>query len=453
MTEKPKIIKRVSQIKRRAIIKEFSFDQQDLPRQLTDALNMYHQSSWDAYKNLPFPSRKEEPWRRTDIRALAIDKFRRIEQFSKSDFAALDEQYLQPFKDGKYAGQIILNGNDIQQILSAEAAGKGVLYTDFRSAEENNSQLLSTLLGEIIQAEDGKFAALASALGQHGVFLYVPKHVVIEAPFHSLIWGAPAFSATLTHIFVWLEEGASVTFVHESASPTFLESAQAFHSGIVELHVGEGAKLNFIELQSWGEHVWSFSHERAQVLRDGRLDWIFGAIGTRLSKNFSDIDLLGAGARARMTGFYFCDAHQHLDHDTQQNHLAPYTTSDLLYKGALFGSSRSVWQGMIYVAPNAMRTDGYQGNKNLILSKEARVDSIPGLEILTDDVRCSHGATVGRIDENELFYMQSRGIPKREAERLIVKGFFSEILDRIPINLIRERFERAIDRKMVNRES
>jgi len=413
MTEKPKIIKRVSQIKRRAIIKEFSFDQQDLPRQLTDALNMYHQSSWDAYKNLPFPSRKEEPWRRTDIRALAIDKFRRIEQFSKSDFAALDEQYLQPFKDGKYAGQIILNGNDIQQILSAEAAGKGVLYTDFRSAEENNSQLLSTLLGEIIQAEDGKFAAF----------------------------------------FVWLEEGASVTFVHESASPTFLESAQAFHSGIVELHVGEGAKLNFIELQSWGEHVWSFSHERAQVLRDGRLDWIFGAIGTRLSKNFSDIDLLGAGARARMTGFYFCDAHQHLDHDTQQNHLAPYTASDLLYKGALFGSSRSVWQGMIYVAPNAMRTDGYQGNKNLILSKEARVDSIPGLEILTDDVRCSHGATVGRIDENELFYMQSRGIPKREAERLIVKGFFSEILDRIPINLIRERFERAIDRKMVNRES
>jgi len=453
MTEKPKIIKRVSQIKRRAVIKEFSFDQQDLPRQLTDALNMYHQSSWDAYKNLPFPSRKEEPWRRTDIRALAIDKFCRIEQLSKSDFTTPDGQYLKPFKDENYAGQIILNGNDIQQTLSADAAEKGVLYTDFRSAEENNPQLLSDLLGKIVQAKDGKFAALASALGQHGVFLYVPKYVVIEAPFYSLVWGAPAFSATLSHIFVWLEEGASVTFVHESASPTFLESEQAFHSGVVELHVGEDAKLNFIELQSWGEHVWSFSHERAQVSRNGMLDWVFGAIGTRLSKCFSDIDLLGPGARARMTGFYFCDDHQHLDHDTQQNHLAPYTTSDLLYKGALFGSSRSVWQGMIYVAPNAVKTDGYQSNKNLVLSKKARADSIPGLEILADDVRCSHGATVGRIDENELFYIQSRGIPKREAEKFIVKGFFNEILDRIPMHLIRERFEQAIDRKMVNRES
>ncbi|MFH1446650.1 MAG: Fe-S cluster assembly protein SufD, partial [Chloroflexota bacterium] len=360
---------------------------------------------------------------------------------------------LKPLKDENYAGQIILNGDDIQQTLSAEVVEKDVLYTDFRSAEENNPQLISNLLGKIVQAKDGKFAALASALGQYGVFLYVPKHVVIEAPFHSLIWGAPAFSATLSHIFVWLEEGASITFVHESASPTFLESEQAFHSGVVELHVGKGAKLNFIELQSWGEHVWSFSHERARVSHDGTLDWVFGAIGTRLSKNFSDIDLLEPGARARMTGFYFCDGHQHLDHDTQQNHLAPHTTSDLLFKGALFGSSRSVWQGMIYVAPKAVKTDGYQSNKNLILSKKARADSIPGLEILADDVRCSHGATVSRIDENALFYIQSRGIPKREAEKLIVKGFFSEILDRIPMNLIRERFEQAIDRKMVNRES
>jgi Fe-S cluster assembly protein SufD len=219
------------------------------------------------------------------------------------------------------------------------------------------------------------------------------------------------------------------------------------HAGIVEIKVGDGASLKFVELQSWGRHVWNFSHERLSVGRDASVDWIFGAVGSRLTKNFSELDLVGEGATGRMSGFYFADGVQHLDHDTQQNHLAPHTTSDLLFKGALKGQSRSVWQGMIYVAPGAQKTDGYQANRNLILSSAARADSIPGLEILADDVRCTHGATVGKLEQEPLFYIKSRGIPEREAERLIVEGFFDPIMQRIPFEGVRARFQQAIHEK------
>ncbi len=253
-------------------------------------------------------------------------------------------------------------------------------------------------------------------------------------------------------MLVVLEEGASATFVHETASPGE-PGGHALHAGIVELLLGAGAHLTFVELQTWGAHVWNITHERATVGRDGRLDWIFGAVGSRLTKNFSELNLAGQGAEGRMSGFYLADGTQHLDHDTQQNHLAPHTTSDLLYKGALVGRSRSVWQGMIYVAPGAQKADGYQANRNLMLSPRARADSIPGLEILADDVRCTHGATVGQLEEEPVYYLMSRGLPRREAERILVDGFFAPIMDRIPFEGVRARFERLIDDKLTMRES
>lgn len=240
---------------------------------------------------------------------------------------------------------------------------------------------------------------------------------------------------------------ASLTYVHEMASPTEAEG-QALHAGTVEISVGDGGRLTFVELQNWGEHVWNFTHERAQVGRDGNLDWIFGAVGSHLTKNFSELDLIGEGSSGRMSGFYIAGGVQHFDHDTQQNHRAPNTTSDLLFKGALTEHSRSVWQGMIYVAPGAQKTDGYQANRNLILSRQARADSIPGLEILADDVRCTHGATVGQLEEEPIFYLMSRGLPRPEAERLVVDGFFAPIMQRIPFEGVRERFARMIDSKL-----
>jgi Fe-S cluster assembly protein SufD len=338
---------------------------------------------------------------------------------------------------------VLLLPDQVSKYLSPELADKGVIFTDLATAEREYPDLLQKVLGQVVKPEEGKFAAMAASLSRAGIFIYVPAGVQVEEPLHSVLWGPGANLAYFSHILIRVEDGASVTFVHEASSPTEAHG-QTLHAGIVEIQVGDNAHLNFVELQSWGEHVWNFSHERAQVGRDATLDWIFGALGSHLTKNFSELDLVGQGATGRMSGFYFTDGVQHLDHDTQQNHHAPNTTSDLLFKGALKDRSRSVWQGMIYVAPGAQKTDGYQANRNLVLSRKARADSIPGLEIMADDVRCTHGATVGKIDPDQVYYLRSRGIPYEDAERLIVEGFFDPIMQRISFEGVRSRFQQAI---------
>jgi Fe-S cluster assembly protein SufD len=219
---------------------------------------------------------------------------------------------------------------------------------------------------------------------------------------------------------------------------------QALHNGVIELLVQDGAQLRFATVQNWGRDVWQLTHERALVGRDAQLDWVVGSFGSRLTKSFQTAELDGQGANVRMSGLFFADSNQHLDLDTQQNHNQADTTSDLLYKGALKGKARSVWQGMIKVLPGAQRTNGYQANRNLILQKSARADSIPGLEIEADDVRCTHGATVGQLDPDEIFYLMSRGLQRDEAERLIVNGFFAPLMERIPLDSVRERLSAAI---------
>jgi Fe-S cluster assembly protein SufD len=391
------------------------------------------------------PSITEEAWRRTDLHLLPADTFHLPESGAFNQLTPVPEDLLRPLTAERHGGQVILLPGGSRTSLDPELVRKNVLFTDLRTALVENPGLVASMAGELVRPEEGKFAALAGALSQNGVVLYVPKGVTVEQPLNSLLWGPGGGLAHVSHILVWVDDGASVTYVHEAASPD--ESEASMHAGIVEIKVGDGASLKFVELQSWGRHVWNFSHERLSVGRAATVDWIFGAVGSHLTKNFSELDLVGEGATGRMSGFYFADGNQHLDHDTQQNHLAQHTTSDLLFKGALKGHSRSVWQGMIYVAPGAQKTDGYQANRNLILSPDARADSIPGLEILADDVRCTHGATVGKLEQEPLFYLKSRGIPEKEAERLIVEGFFDPIMQRIPFEGVRARFQQAIHEK------
>jgi Fe-S cluster assembly protein SufD len=444
MQEKPKVV--VSKSRRTdAAAKDFSFTRADIPAS-QNGLASFRNSAWEAFKKHAFPSTLDEAWRRTDLRLLPASDFKLPIQGAFEDLPVVPEELLKPLTGEKHGGQITLLPGGSQVHLDEVLAKKGVVFTDIRTAERDHADLLKKLIGQIVKPQDGKFAALTSALAGNGVLLYVPKNVTVEAPLHSVLWGPGANLAHFSHLIVFVEDGASVTYVHEAASPN--DSSQAIHAGIVEIHVGAGANLRFVELQSWGRNVWNFSHERARVDRDGNLDWIFGAVGSRLTKNFSDLDLAGEGAQGRMSGFYFTDGSQHLDHDTQQNHLAPHTTSDLLFKGALKGNSRSVWQGMIYVAPGAQKTDGYQANRNLVLDDRARADSIPGLEILADDVRCTHGATVGKLEKEPLFYLRSRGIPLEEAEKLVVEGFFDPIMQRIPFEGVRERFQQAIHNKL-----
>ncbi len=431
--------------KRVAASRKFNFTPEMVAALSDGALDSYRADAWDAFNNIPLPSTSEEAWRRTDLRKLPVDKFQLPAEGAFKDLASVPEELLKPLVGEQHGGQIVLLPGGGRASLAPELLRKGVVFTDLKTASREYPDLLKKLAGKTVRAEDGKFAALAAALSQNGVLLYIPKGVQVEEPLHSILWGAGADLAHLSHILVWVDEGASVTYVHESASPD--EDAASMHAGLVEIIVSDNANLRFVELQSWGKHVWNFSHERVSVGRDANLDWVFGAVGSRLTKNFSDIDLVGAGAASQMSGFYFTDGNQHLDHDTQQNHLVPHTSSDLLFKGALKGESRSVWQGMIYVAPGAQKTDGYQANRNLILSKDARADSIPGLEISADDVRCSHGATVGKIDPEPLFYLLSRGIPQSEAERLVIEGFFDPIMQRIPFEGVRRRFQHAISEK------
>ena len=446
MQEKPKVS--VTRTRRDSAAKEFSFTQADVPA-ASSGLASFRASAWEAFKNFSLPVTTDEAWRRTDLRLLPASDFKLPKKDAFEDLPVIPEELLKPLTGEQHGGQITLLPGGSQIQLDASLARQGVVFTDFRTAQKDHANLLAKLIGQIVKPEDGKFAALASALAQNGVLLYIPKNVQVEYPLHSVLWGPGGELAHFSHLIVFVDDGASVTYVHEAASPN--ETGHALHAGVVELHVGENANLRFVELQSWGRHVWNFSHERARVERGGNLDWIFGAIGSRLTKNFSDLDLAGEGAQGRMSGFYFTDGTQHLDHDTQQNHLAPHTTSDLLFKGALKGKSRSVWQGMIYVAPNAQKTDGYQANRNLVLDDQARADSIPGLEILADDVRCTHGATVGKLELEPLFYLKSRGISQREAEQLVVEGFFDPIMQRIPFEGVRERFQQAIQDKLSTR--
>jgi len=445
MQEKPKVV--VSRTRRveGAAAKDFNFTESDI-RAASDSVASYRTLAWNAFKRLALPINTDEAWRRTDIHNLPIEKFKLVGDGS-NEYPAVREDLLKPLVADQHGGQIILTPGNVKVDLDEKLVKQGVVFTDLVTAEQKHPDLLAKMIGKTVNVEEGKFAALAGAFAQNGVLLYVPKGVVVEEPLHSVLWGPGANIAHVSHIIVLVDEGASVTYVHESASPDDMAS-NSMHAGLVEIQVMQDASLKFVELQSWGRHVWNFSHERVRVERGGKLDWIFGAIGSRLTKNFSELDLSGEGAQGRMSGFYFTDGNQHLDHDTQQNHLAPHTTSDLLFKGALKGKSRSVWQGMIYVAPGAQKTDGYQANRNLVLSDGARADSIPGLEILADDVRCTHGATVGKLEQEPLFYLKSRGIPQAEAEKIVVEGFFDPIFQRIPFEGVRERFQEYIANKM-----
>ncbi len=445
MEEKPKVV--ISRTRRgETAARDFTFTESDLAPGGA-ALDSYRTRAFTAFKRLALPVNTEEAWRRTDIHTLPADVFTLPKPDAHLDLPSVPEHLLKPLIANQHGGQIVLLPGGVKVDLDEKLAQKGVIFTDLQTALQQHPDLVAKMLGQAVNVEEGKFSSMVGAFAQSGVVLYVPKGVTIEEPLHSVLWGPGANLAHISHLLVWIDDGASATYVHESASPTE-PRAQSMHAGIVEIKVGNNANFKFVELQSWGEHVWNFSHERIRVERGGALDWIFGAVGSRLTKNFSELDLAGEGATGRMSGFYFTHGSQHLDHDTQQNHLAPHTTSDLLFKGALKGKSRSVWQGMIYVAPGAQKTDGYQANRNLVLSEGARADSIPGLEILADDVRCTHGATVGKLEQEPLFYLESRGIPPNDAERLVVEGFFDPIMQRIPFEGVRERFQQAILDKM-----
>jgi Fe-S cluster assembly protein SufD len=398
---------------------------------------------WDAFQALPTPGNKDEEWMRTDIRTFRLDKFAVPSELAE-DAAAPAAQLTEGVE---LAGQASsLDSKPLSSWVSAELAKKGILFGSLESLVRSHGDLLRPyLMTRAVDPRKDKFAALHGAFWTGGFVLYVPKGVAVAEPFHMLSALSDG-GVDFGHALVVLEEGAEATVLAETASD--MEASGGLHCGAIELIVGKGARLRYVNLQDWGRGVWHFAQQKALVDRDASIQWTIGALGSRLAKVNQHVALIGEGADAQVNGVMFTEGKQHLSYHTLQHHRAPHCHSDLLYKGGLQDKSRVVWRGMIKVDPGAQKTDGYQRNDNLMLSTDARSDSIPGLEIEADDVRCTHGSTSGRVDDELIYYAQARGLTRNEAVRLVVTGFFQQVFDRITIESVREALGEAIRRRV-----
>lgn len=402
-------------------------------------------AAWAVYDGLPVPTTSDEAWRRTDLRRLKLDQHAPSLNGGSAVLSLPAHLGEQVTEDAAGGVLVHVDGVVTQFELSDELKAQGIIFCDMHTAVREHAELVqSYFMTEVVPVDEGKFAALHGAFWQGGTFLYVPKGVKASAPLHSALWSQSG--KTFTHTLVVVEAGAEAVLIDEYASETVKE--QAFHNGAVELLVRDEGNLTYVSLQDFGMNMYQVTHERGRVGRDGKLDWVISAMGTRLTKAFQTVELDDQGSWARMSGLFFTDGRQHFDLDTQQNHNAADTVSDLLYKGALKQKSRSVWQGMIKALPGSQRIDGFQANRNLILERTARADSIPGLEIEADDVRCTHASTIGQIDETEVFYLMSRGIPRATAIQMVVQGFFDPVMQRIPFEGVRDRITERILQKV-----
>lgn len=392
--------------------------------------------AFELFEKAEWPGRSSEEWSRTDLRMFNLDKFKLLESSG-------DDLVQATLTEGvEIGGQVVSNnGETVTSTLSEKWAMKGVVFASWDSAIRDHEELVKKCYARrLIDCQTDKFAALQAAFACGGVFAYVPRNVYVSEPlyFLSTIDGGVDLGFTM----VVLEEGAEAAVLCEYRSHR--DDAAGVHCGAIELLVGPRANLRFVNLQDWGRSVWHFAHQKAKVERDAALQWTIGALGARLAKVNQQVELAGVGANCQVNGVMFTEARQHLAYHTLQHHAAPNTRSDFLYKAALQDQSRTVWQGMIKVDPAAQKTDGYQRNDNLLLSPQARADSIPGLEIEADDVRCTHGSTSGKVEEELIFYAQSRGYTRKEAIQLIVTGFFQQVFDRIPLEAVRDSLSKSI---------
>ena len=336
-----------------------------------------------------------------------------------------------------------MDGATAQHKLDASLTARGVIFTDLHTAAREHPDLVQRYFNTVVATDENKFSALNYALWNSGTFVYVPRNVIIEQPLQAVIGQSAGQLAGMHHTLVVTEEGAAVTLVED-----FVGADGGMTNSVVELLPGANSQVHYLHLQNLAETAWNFSTQRMQLGRDSLLRYFIGSWGSRLSKNWINMELNGQGAHGELLGLYFPGGRQHLDHHTNQLHKAPNATSDLLFKGALKDRARSVYQGFIKVYPHAQKTNAYQANRNLMLSKQARADSIPGLEIEADDVRCTHGATAGQIPDEYIFYLMARGIDRTNAERMIVQGFFEEVIDRIPVEGVKTKLEAEIARKL-----
>ena len=373
-----------------------------------------------AYEALPLPDTTEEHWRFTDLRGFDPDAFDRRRVGGDRDDARPRRRRLR----------------DRHRRRDRHREGARGRSPSSRCPRSN--ERLYSLVGW-----DEKFAAHNAALWKHGLLVVVPKGVELEKPLYVRI---SATGQTFWRLVVVAEEGARASLIEEYASPA--PDTEAYSNAVTELFVEPAAKLEYVSLQNLSRETWHFANHHARVERDAELDWVAGGFGSKKGKTRIQNDLNGRGATSRVTGAYFADGTQHLDYDTFQEHIAPDCESDFAFKGALRDEATAVWRGMIRVEKDAQKTNAYQECRNLMLSPTTHAVPIPGLEILANDVRCTHAATVGRVNREDMFYLMSRGLTRQEAERLIVRGFFQEVLDRIELEPVRDAVTAALEARI-----
>jgi Fe-S cluster assembly protein SufD len=368
--------------------------------------------AFDLFEKLDMPDPKREEWRYTDVR--------------RFDF----EVYAAP--------EIAKRSLDLPQ----ELAAKGVVFADLVNADP---ELVREHFFTEVPVDEHRFTALHGAFHSDDVIVYVPRGVDVDVPLE-VLRDVDKGGSTFPHTTIVVEDQASLTFVDRFKSDDSLMPSLC--SSVVEVTAGRGATVNYISLQEWGRGVSHFQTQRFTGYRDSTVRSLAVNLGSTFARTQVESVLKGEGSFSEMLGLYFADADQHFAQRTLQQHVAPHATSDLLYKGALKERSRSEYSGLIKVAKGAQGTDAYQANRNLVLSEDALAHSIPQLEIEANEVRCTHGATVSPVEEEHLFYLMSRGIDRVTAQKLVVFGFFGEVLDRIRLPQVRDDLSDAISAKV-----
>ncbi|MFQ5594306.1 MAG: Fe-S cluster assembly protein SufD [Anaerolineae bacterium] len=431
----------------RAVVEELSYQKGE-----PEWVRRRRFEAWEAFEAKPMPR-----WRRTSLTRLDLDAFVPFHPPSGvlADLSKLPDEFRKVIaRDSERAGLFVQrNSADATAQLDAEWLEQGVILTDLDTAIREYPDLVEPyLMGDAFTLvgtghhDQTKFEALNGALWSGGMFLYVPENVWIDKPIQGVFWADVPGLAVFPHTLVVTGPNSGVTYVEESRSAD--DTGEILINGITEVYTQPGSQVNFLNVQAWSDNVLSFSSRRAVTGQDSVVNWTMGAIGAGLSRELVETRLVGAGSSTDIVGVFFLNGRQHHDTYTLMNHIAPFTSGDLLFKGALQDRSRAVFEGLIKIHPGAQNVASYLHEKTLVLSDNARADAIPSLEIEANEVRASHGATISKVDPDQLFYLMAHGLPEQEATRLIVNGFFEPVMERIPLESVREHLRAEISDKV-----
>ena len=406
-------------------------------------------AAWQLSQELPMPADTDEAWRRTDLRGLDLGQYAAMP--SQAEAVSAREQlpaYLAPhlaMPETTVGGLMVHHdGSALWQTLETDLAAQGVIFCDLDTAVQQHAALVEEhFMTEAVPVDTDAFTALHGALWQGGVFLYVPKGVQVQVPLQALAVHAAASGMVQPHLLLIADAQSDVTLVDEQVSQS--ADLAGFHNGIVELYLKRGARATYLHIQNWSRHLRGISHQRAVLDADSQLHWAAAGLGSRLHWTAQDVWLRAPGSNSKLFGLTFADGRQHLDFQTRQDHTAPHTESDLLFKGVVLDRARTVFRGVLHLRKEAQQTNAYQATHSLLLSPRARADALPILEIEADDVRCKHGSTTGRVDEEQIFYLMSRGLSRQDAQRLIVQGFFETVITEFPVEGVQEKIRLAIE--------